>query len=152
MNTDGSGRGTVGNIACGGVMRDWKGEVKGGFLFNVGNGGSFLAELWGILMGLRWSWDYGARCLVLETDCLEAVQILEDLSESDFANSSIIREIKSMLNRDWDVQITWCNREANKLADLLARQAMEIGAGVVNFREVPDFIAAEVEQERLLFS
>ena len=35
---------------------------------------SHLAERWAILMGLKWSWDFGVQYLVIESDCLELVK------------------------------------------------------------------------------
>ena len=40
-----------GTISCAGVMRDYKGMIRGGFLFNIGGGDSYKAEVWGSLWG-----------------------------------------------------------------------------------------------------
>lgn len=50
----------LGVAACGGILKDYKGEVKGGFMLNLGKCGSFLAKVWGVIMGLRWAWDSGS--------------------------------------------------------------------------------------------
>ena len=149
MNTDGACNPKLGMIACGGILRDYRGEVKGGFMFNIGHGVSFEAEMWGIIMGLRLAWDFGASRLVLETDCLEAVETLEDLQQHNMETSSISKEIQAMLMRDWEVQIVWERREANKLAHMLAHRALDIGAGV-RFNGTLDFIAGVVDRDKLL--
>ena len=66
-----------------GVMRDYKRKVRGGFLFNMGRGDCYIAERWTILMGLKWSWEFGVRHLILESDCLELVQDIERYRETD---------------------------------------------------------------------
>ena len=151
INTDGACQSLLGIAASGGILRDYKGEVKGGFMFNIGQGGSFLAEVWGILMGLRCAWDLGVRSVVLETDCLEAVvECLEDDRVHGLEVSHIFYQIRDMLKMDWDVRIEWVRRDCNNIADKLAHRALHVGQGVVGFIEVPDFIAEEVDQEKLL--
>ena len=58
LNVDGACSILEGMTSCARVLRDSRGEVRGGFLFNIGWGDSFYAEMWGICMGLRWCWDY----------------------------------------------------------------------------------------------
>lgn len=41
--------------ACSGIMRDYRGEVNKSFLFYIGRANSFIAKIWVILMGLKWS-------------------------------------------------------------------------------------------------
>ena len=101
-------------------------------------------------MGLRWCWDYGIKSVVIETDCLEVVECLNNLPMETSEHGHIFEEIEGMLRRDWEAHVSWCRREANCLADSLAKRALEIAPGVVNFTYVPDFIAAVVEQEKLL--
>ena len=90
--------------ACSGFMRDYKGEVKGSFLCNIGRGNSFLAETWVILMGLRWSWDFGVRHVLIESDCLHLVQDIEQLWDHDVevqqeGVSAEVKEIISLCRR-----------------------------------------------------
>ena len=55
VNVDGACNPNGGASACAGVMRDYKGKVRGDFLFNMGIGDCYVAERWAILMGLKWS-------------------------------------------------------------------------------------------------
>ena len=98
-------------------------------------------------MGLKWSWEFGVRHLILESDCLELVQDIEQYREMDGNGTNEMEEILSLCRRAWDVQILWCNRERNSVADLLARYALTVGAGVVQFKEVSAHVAAKVKQE-----
>ena len=54
MNTDEACNPNLGMITCEGILRDFRGEVKGGFMFNIGRGVSFEAEMRAILMSLWW--------------------------------------------------------------------------------------------------
>ena len=111
-----------------------------------------MAELMGIKFGLRCCWDLGVRNVVIENDCLEAVDLIEDETVDPQDNEEVVDEIREMLKREWDVQLCWCRREANKVADSLAKRALKIGAGVVQFVDVPLFIFDLIEQEKLLTS
>ena len=96
------------------------------------------------------AWDFGASRLVLEMDCLEAVETLEDLQQHNMGTSSISKEIQAMLMRDWEVQLVWGRRETNILAHMLAHRALDVGASVIRFNDTPDFIVGVVDQDRLL--
>jgi hypothetical protein len=52
LNTDGSCQ-EGGRIGCGGVIRGSDGEWLGGYAKFIGYGNAYLAELWGVLEGLK---------------------------------------------------------------------------------------------------
>ena len=139
-----------------GVLRDHRGMVKGGFLFNIGRGDCFLTERWAVLMGLKWSWDFGVRHLVLKSDCLELVQEIErhrDYNEDVLAHmrlSELKEEIVSFFNRACDLQVVWCRREENEVADCLAKHALKMGVGLVNFEKIPVEAADRVMKDLAL--
>ena len=58
-----------------------------------------------------------------------------------------MEEILALCRRACDVQILWCNRERNNVANLLARYALTVGAGVVQFKEVSAHATVKVRQE-----
>ena len=97
-----------------------------------------MAERWTILMGLKWSWNFGVRHLVIESDCLELVQEIEKIraDDTDGFIQSEMKEIMSFFHRDWELQIVWCRREANRVAISLAKHTLIAGRGVVSFENV----------------
>ena len=131
-------------------MRDCEGKVRGGFLFNIGRGDPYLAERWAILMGLKWSWEFGVRYLVIESDCLELVHQIEKYREVNEDMEIEMMEILSFFRREWDMSIIWCRCEASGVADKLAKHALTIGAGFVGFNHVPNEVAELVTQEQEL--
>ena len=52
LNTDGASKGK-GLSGCGGIIRDHQGNWCGGFAKFVGTGSALIAELWGVLEGLK---------------------------------------------------------------------------------------------------
>ena len=61
-------------------------------------------------MGLRWSWDFGVRYAVIESNCLHLVQYIEQLWNHDVEvrQEGVITEIKeviSLCSRPWDTRI-----------------------------------------------
>lgn len=67
LNTDGACKG--GNIAgCGGIIRGSDGEWIGGYAKFSGDCSAFVAELWGVLEGLRYARRMGYRAVELNVD------------------------------------------------------------------------------------
>ena len=50
-------------------------------------------------MGLKWSWEFGVRHLILESDCLELVQDIEQYREMDGNGTNEMEEILSLCRR-----------------------------------------------------
>ncbi|MCI64562.1 ribonuclease H protein, partial [Trifolium medium] len=71
-NSDGSCQ-DGGRIGCGGILRGSQGEWLGGFAKFIGHGNAFLAELWGVLEGLRYAWRLNFRKVELHADSLIVV-------------------------------------------------------------------------------
>jgi ribonuclease HI len=69
LNTDGAYKDH--QIAgCGGVIRGNQGEWLGGFAKCVGLCSAFVAELWGVVEGLRYAYRLGFRKIQLSVDLL----------------------------------------------------------------------------------
>lgn len=64
LNTDGSR--LHGLAACGGLLRDTMGQFICGFHYNLGSASSILAELWGVIHGLRLAANLGVQRLIVE--------------------------------------------------------------------------------------
>jgi hypothetical protein len=71
LNTDGAVK--ENRIAgCGGVIRGDQGEWLGGFAKCVGLCSAFVAELWGVVEGLRYAYHLGFRQIELNIDSAAA--------------------------------------------------------------------------------
>ncbi|KAE8667732.1 hypothetical protein F3Y22_tig00112383pilonHSYRG00527 [Hibiscus syriacus] len=75
------------------------------------------SELWGVLDGLEIAWSLGANRICVETDNSEVARCLA--SPPPLHEPSIVRRIRSYLNRQWTVTVNSIPRTANNLADSL---------------------------------
>ena len=83
-------------------------------------GNALDSELQAILMALQHCWMKGYRKIVMEGDCLKAIQILRDKALY-FSGYNWIRDIIWWSRRFEDIRFRWVSREANKVADKLAK-------------------------------
>ena len=103
------------------IIRDYNGVYKSAAQAVGGNVGNALdSELHAILMALQHCWMKGYRKIVMESDCLKAFQILRDKALY-FSGYNWIRDIIWWFRRFEDIRFRWVSREANKVADKLAK-------------------------------
>ncbi|KAL4295874.1 hypothetical protein GQ457_12G003750 [Hibiscus cannabinus] len=136
VNCDGAVNSHDKAAAIGGVVRDSTGTWQFGFSRSIGRCSIIMAELWAVLDSLRHSWDLGYRCLRLETDNLEATEIINSTS-SAFEDSLLLHDIKGFMSRDWRVQLRHIPRSENSVADKLARMSMGAPIGETLFARPP---------------
>lgn len=118
LNTDGA-LNAVGAGGCGGVVRGAEGQWLCGFTSRIDASDSFCAEAWGLLRGLELCWMKGFRCIEVEVDAKQLVDM--------FSNPRPPRALLMPWAAIWDLlQCNWrCNvrhifREANSCADAMA--------------------------------
>lgn len=78
------------------------------------------SELQAILMALQHSWSLGHRKVIMESDCLKAIEILTD-KKMHFGYYNWKRDILWWTNKFQEVRFQWARRSANKVADKLAK-------------------------------
>ncbi|XP_028790096.1 uncharacterized protein LOC114746076 [Neltuma alba] len=115
---------------CGGVLSRGNGATIESFLCRIEGRDSLTAEIWGCIWGLRRAWDNGFRMVRLLTDCTELISLCNSEDVHLHEDESLIRELQSYLRRDWTVQLRYINRNENKVADLLAKEALSMGFGL----------------------
>ncbi|XP_072071817.1 uncharacterized protein [Arachis hypogaea] len=80
-------------------------------------------ELWSIWKGLAWAWEAGLKLVVCETDCAAAFELVTGwqvpLWHLEKEVIQLIFDLK--LRRDWDIRFELIPREANVVADRLAK-------------------------------
>ncbi|KAJ1415874.1 Ribonuclease H domain [Sesbania bispinosa] len=84
-------------------------------------GNSLLAELLALKQGLELAWEKGHRRLIVETDSLEAIHLVNSPNNHNLYCGDVVRHIQQMLRKDWQIQCTHVMREANLIADYLAK-------------------------------
>ncbi|KAJ1428154.1 Ribonuclease H domain [Sesbania bispinosa] len=108
-------------MGVGGLVRGRDKKWLGGFMGFVGLGSPLEAELMVVLVALEFTWDKGWRYLILESDCMDVVNIFTTgLGTSFHKFSGLVKTIQDLLARDWMVNFLHVYREANEPADWLA--------------------------------
>lgn len=84
-------------------------------------GTDLLAELHAVRQSLIWCWDQGWRNVCCESDSLEAVSLVNTAALQHHLYAGIIFDIRSLLGWDWTASVLHVLREANQVADFLAK-------------------------------
>ncbi|MCI36758.1 ribonuclease H protein, partial [Trifolium medium] len=100
LNTDGAYKDK--HVAgCGGVICGNQGEWLGGYAKCVGLCSAFVAELWGVVEGLRYAYRLGFKKIELNVDSEVVVRVLKNGTSNSAMGSSLLKHIKNMLDMDW---------------------------------------------------
>ncbi|XP_057418995.1 uncharacterized protein LOC130713223 [Lotus japonicus] len=87
--------------------------------------------------GLTVTWDHGVRHIIYDSDCKDPVSILQVSTRiSTHVHASVLREISDLLARPWRVELSWCGREANYVADWLAKRGAVVSTAGCTLIEV----------------
>ncbi|KAJ1428119.1 Ribonuclease H domain [Sesbania bispinosa] len=84
-------------------------------------GNSLLAELLAFKQGLIIAWERGHKKLIVESDSMEVIHLVNNQTYYEDQFGEVVRHIQQLLKKDWHVQCIHVMREANLLADLLAK-------------------------------
>ncbi|XP_028803143.1 uncharacterized protein LOC114758279 [Neltuma alba] len=112
--------------ACGGIIKRGNQHLIEGFLLKLDVQDNLAVELWGCLMGLKRAWDHGYRDIILRSDSVEVVELIEGEINDMHEDWMLVWEIKEMLQRTWRVEIQQIDRNENGSADNLAKRALSI--------------------------
>jgi ribonuclease HI len=136
LNTDGASK--SGEIAgCGGLLRNSHGQWINGFSRNLGRCSAYIAELWGVLEGLRLARASGISKLQVHVDSQVVVHTINNTKDGSFVGWRLIKEIRRMLELDWEVKVCHSYREANACADALANLGCNHGPELRTYEQCP---------------
>ncbi|KAL5864877.1 hypothetical protein ACOSQ3_002391 [Xanthoceras sorbifolium] len=128
---------SLGCIAAGRVIRDSKGQWLGGFTVKKGRGNALEAEVWAIVEGLLYAWQARYKFLIVETDCKSVVElIVQDIRECH-PLFNLLHKCKRMIDGDWVCKLVHICREANNLADYLAKMGQFSELNVKHLEDPP---------------
>lgn len=106
-----------------GVLRDHKGDWKGGFMASIHTDNVAVTEGWAILQGIYWAWDKGCRKLEIQSDSRNVIEWIEVRSVPEGPLRNIIEECRRWKMKSWAVSFKHVYREQNVIADCLAKLA-----------------------------
>ncbi|XP_057747767.1 uncharacterized protein LOC130966964 [Arachis stenosperma] len=82
------------------------------------------AELYVIWRGLLLAWESGFREVICETDCLEALFLVnQKMLGKDIPEWDLAKYIQEVMNWNWRVSVLLIQRTANSVADCMAKAA-----------------------------
>ncbi|XP_057760108.1 uncharacterized protein LOC130980443 [Arachis stenosperma] len=109
-------------FAC--VSRDWKGRGQRGCLGTIESRSILQGELFAIWRGFLLAWDSGQRDIICETDCVEAFTIVNNLQDCSVFIDHLVLKIRDIISWKWRADLQLILRDANTVADIMARTAM----------------------------
>ncbi|KAL4384052.1 hypothetical protein GQ457_15G010500 [Hibiscus cannabinus] len=119
LNSDGVVHPTTNIGSPGGVFRDHMDGFLLAFHRKLGRTTVLQAELWGVLEGLKLEWSNGYERLIVHIDSSDFHQLLSPpLPDSSLP---LIRSIVELFNRAWFVEFSLILREANVVANHMAK-------------------------------
>ncbi|MBA0550997.1 hypothetical protein Golob_021901 [Gossypium lobatum] len=141
LNTDGSVKSLDMFAAAGRLLRDHNGDWIVGFTRYLGNCEVIDSELWGILHGLQIALDRSFQKVIIQTDNLEAVDLIHE-RVYECSNFALVRRILSFLKLSSHWNLQHIPREDNRIADKIVklRQGREPGLLLDDKNYVMSFI------------
>ena len=138
LNADGTTKGNPRPAGAGGVTRNDKGEWHGGFSEKLGRCSSMKAEIRAVLQGLKLAKRLGVRKLWLQLDSIVVTGMLKGTMDWRPEHTSLLQQCKTLItDSDWEVHISHCYREANKVTDRLANMGIGIETGIIFYQSPP---------------
>ncbi|GLT26032.1 hypothetical protein SLA2020_011230 [Shorea laevis] len=129
LNTDGSAASNPKNAGCGGLFRDSQGHWVVGFIRNIGHTIAIAVELYAIRDGLNIAVNHHFPSVIVETNCQVAYLLLTSAPNVFHPYSTLIMDCKALLNMIPQVQVKNILREANMVADALAKKGVSTPHG-----------------------
>ncbi|WJX25711.1 hypothetical protein P8452_14727 [Trifolium repens] len=153
LNVDGSSLGNPGPSGFGGVLRHSNGDWIFGFAGTVGISSVLHVELLAIYYGLKAAWDQGYRNIICYSDSTLSLQLIEGEVNQWHHYAPILANINALVKRNWSINFRHTKREANSVADFLAKAG---AAGTESWTEMnePPIAAIpllQADAERVLF-
>ncbi|KAF7831717.1 ribonuclease H [Senna tora] len=106
LNVDGMGNEASKVAGCGGVCGGVEADFLRGFVQNLGDCNVLSAELWAILSGLRLLWNGGYKKVMVDSDSMDAVRLINDAGSAGSCNNALVNRIVNFLKLDG--MLIWC--------------------------------------------
>ncbi|QHO04625.1 Putative ribonuclease H protein [Arachis hypogaea] len=121
LNVDGSFYENQNNAACGVVFRDHLGRYIAGFSCNLGSCSIKQVEIWGVVCGLQIAVAKNFHQIIVETDSTSVLELVKSGCVTRHPCASLLADINIQAQRLIISEWTHTLREANYVADILAK-------------------------------
>ncbi|KAL4308369.1 hypothetical protein GQ457_01G026590 [Hibiscus cannabinus] len=146
-NVDASVHTANGLAAIGGVIRDENGDWIVGFTRPVGHCSVLLVELWVLHDMLARAWSFGFRRVIIETDFLEVIRILQR-SLNSFSGNGLVASLRYWIDQNWELVVCHSPRTCNLLADRLATWGRLNSQDALTLSSPPSSLLVVVEADK----
>ncbi|XP_028765356.1 uncharacterized protein LOC114723329 [Neltuma alba] len=84
-----------------------------------------MAEVWGIIEGLKLCWNLGFRKVQVETDAKEIINQIREKGEIE-GDNALTNILQELIRREWQLEFSYTYREGNRCADMMAKMSLSI--------------------------
>ncbi|KAL4314895.1 hypothetical protein AHAS_Ahas15G0130800 [Arachis hypogaea] len=137
LNVDGSFVSHSNGAACGGAIRNHLGHFLKEFTCNLGSCSIMQAELWGIIHGLQVTTANNITNIIVESNSISALNFIKKGCPDSHPCAPLVADICMLACRIPNIQWSHTLREANFVADHLAKKGHELPFGVHLFDAAP---------------
>lgn len=120
INTDGAASANDGMAGVGVAIRDRDGRFIAGLAKNIGVASNIIAELLVIREILQLAKRHHIQSIHLESDSYVVLQLIHRGQSNTWTHQDLLTDILTLGHEFEEVWTSFCYREANGLADLLA--------------------------------
>lgn len=144
VNCDGAMSHDPRTAACGGVIRDERGNTVVAYAKYLGERSSLHAELWAIYYGVKLAKECGFSKLNVESDSILAINFMNKGCMASPTCHSLVRAILNLCNDGMLVSWNHTLREANQVMDALSKYGLSMDAQYRVFDVIPSIIALPI--------
>lgn len=130
------------------TFRDHNEDWLLGFMANLGRCDVVFVNFWAICQGLLLAWHNEWRHVIVESDSTLATSMMKRIDLNINSHLSLLSAIKSLSVRSWQVEFKHTNRETNKVANFLSKEARERTNGVRLLNVPPSEVITHIEFEK----
>ncbi|KAK4707022.1 hypothetical protein R3W88_033409 [Solanum pinnatisectum] len=126
LNTDGSALDNPGKLGARGIIRDHRGEIILAFSTPMGEGTNNQAEIGAAIFGMTWILQLGYKNVLLEVDSQPLVDWIMAKTKPPWSVNTQVQQLKALIGQTSNFRCEHTYREANSVADSLAKQSHKI--------------------------
>ncbi|KAH0726142.1 hypothetical protein KY284_002007 [Solanum tuberosum] len=123
LNTDGYSKGNPGKAGGGGILRNERGHLIMAYAEYFGECSNNMSEAKAILFGIEWCLDKGFTNILVESDSMLIINMINGKAKTPWQIKHIIEDIHS-LKVQGTFSFQHCYREVNMIADYLANMGV----------------------------
>lgn len=139
LNCDGAVCNLGANAAMGGILHSSSGSFLFAYASKLQEASVVEAELYAIFTGLKLSREKSFSNILVESDSLSAVRLVNLGCPHLHPNSNLVGEIQKLMSLDGGTTVTHVPREVNGVADCFAKGGLSLSTSNIVYDQLPSF-------------